>query len=65
MRKARHPTAKAEVDIVTLEDGSDGRVKQVTTEGEWIIKGVFSEFYACKRDIFAPPTSLNDHPGGT
>jgi hypothetical protein len=53
MRKARHPSAKAEVDIVTLEDGSDGRAKHVATEGDWIIKGVQGELYACKPDIFA------------
>lgn len=51
-RKARHPDAKAEVDIVTLEDGSDGRAKHVATEGDWIIRGVQGEFYACKPDIF-------------
>lgn len=51
-RKHRHPGAKAEVDIVTLEDGSDRRAKHVATEGDWIIKGVQGEFYACKPDIF-------------
>ncbi len=51
-RKERHPGALAEVDIVTLEDGSDGRAKHVGTEGDWIIKGVQGEFYACKPDIF-------------
>tara|TARA_R110000868_G_scaffold118_2_gene1200 strand:- start:1237 stop:1530 length:294 start_codon:yes stop_codon:yes gene_type:complete len=52
VRKARHPGAKAEADIVTLEDGSDGRAKHVATEGDWIIKGVQGEFYAIKPDIF-------------
>ena len=52
LRKARHPHALAELDIVTLEDGSDGRAKHVATEGDWIIKGVQGEFYACKPDIF-------------
>lgn len=52
LRKARHPGAKAEADIVTLEDGQDGRVKHVATEGDWIIKGVKGEFYPCKPDIF-------------
>lgn len=51
-RKDRHPNAKAEADIVTLEDGEDGRAKHVATEGDWIIKGVQGEFYACKPDIF-------------
>lgn len=53
VRKARHPGAIAEVDIVTLEDGSDGRAKHVATEGDWIIQGVQGEFYPCKPDIFA------------
>ena len=53
IRKARHPSAKGEADIVTLEDGSDGRAKHVATEGDWIIRGVQGEFYACKPDIFA------------
>ncbi|WP_209015557.1 hypothetical protein, partial [Roseibium sp. RKSG952] len=52
LRKARHPGAKAEVDIITLEDGSDGRAKHVATEGDWIIKGVKGELYSCKPDIF-------------
>lgn len=52
IRKARHPNAKAEADIVTLEDGSDGRAKHVATEGDWIIKGIQGEFYPCKPDIF-------------
>lgn len=51
-RKQRHPGAVAEADIVTLEDGSDGRAKHVATEGDWIIKGIQGEFYACKPDIF-------------
>jgi len=53
IRKARHPGAKAEADIVTMEDGSDGRAKHVATEGDWIIMGIQGEFYACKPDIFA------------
>ena len=53
IRKHRHPGAKGEVDIVTLEDGTDGRAKHVATEGDWIIKGVQGEFYPCKPDIFA------------
>jgi len=51
--KARHPDAKGEIEIVTLEDGHDRRAKHVATEGDWIIKGVKGEFYACKPDIFA------------
>ncbi|ASM77443.1 hypothetical protein VITFI_CDS1665 [Vitreoscilla filiformis] len=52
VRKAADPLARAEADIVTLEDGSDGRALHVATEGDWIIKGVQGEFYACKPDIF-------------
>lgn len=50
---ARHPSAKAELEILTLEDGHDKRVKHIATEGDWIIKGVKGEFYPCKPDIFA------------
>ncbi|XAI95119.1 hypothetical protein [Microcystis phage Mwe-JY13] len=49
----RHPGAVAEADIVTLEDGSDGRAVHVAQAGDWIIKGVKGEFYPCKPDIFA------------
>jgi hypothetical protein len=52
IHKARRPDAKAEADIVTLEDGVDKRAKHVATEGDWIIKGVQGEFYACKPGIF-------------
>lgn len=51
-RMDRHPDAKGELDIKTLEDGVDGRAKHVATEGDFIIKGVKGEFYACKPDIF-------------
>lgn len=37
--------------ITTLEDG--GRVpRHVATVGDWIIRGVRGEYYACKPDIF-------------
>ena len=52
VRKERHPTAKAEAEIGTLEDGVHLTVKHIATEGDWIIKGVQGEFYACKPDIF-------------
>jgi hypothetical protein len=52
VRKARHPTALAEAEIGTLEDGVHLTVKHIATEGDWIIKGVQGEFYACKPDIF-------------
>lgn len=50
--KNRHQSAKAELEIVTLEDGNILKAKHVATEGDWIIKGVQGEFYACKPDIF-------------
>lgn len=50
--KARTPKAKAEAEILTLEDGHDNRVKHIATEGDIIIKGVNGEFYPCKPDIF-------------
>jgi hypothetical protein len=50
--KNRHPDAKAEFEIVTLEDGKVLKAKHIATEGDWIIKGVQGEFYACKPDIF-------------
>ena len=52
VRKARHPNALAEAEIGTLEDGVHLTVKHIATEGDWIIKGVQGEFYACKPDIF-------------
>lgn len=50
--KQRHPDAKGEVEIGTLEDGTHLTVKHIATEGDWIIKGVQGEFYPCKPDIF-------------
>ena len=50
--KARHPDAKAEMEIRTLEDGTHFKVKHIATEGDYIIKGVQGEFYACKPRIF-------------
>ena len=41
------------MNITTLEDGPDGRAVHVATIGDWIIKGIQGEFYACKPDIFA------------
>ena len=51
--KERHITAVGEAEIGTLEDGINLTVKHIATEGDWIIKGVRGEFYACKPDIFA------------
>lgn len=45
--------AMGELAIRTLEDGLDGLAKHVASPGDWIIKGVAGEFYACKLGIFA------------
>ena len=50
--KERHLTAIGEAEIGTLEDGINLTVKHIATEGDYIIKGVQGEFYACKPDIF-------------
>ena len=53
VKKARHPDAKAEAQILTLEDGKlEFRVEHIATEGDWIVKGVHGEFYPVKPDIF-------------
>jgi len=44
--------AKGELEVFTLEDGFDNRVRHVATEGDYIIKGIQGEFYPCKPDIF-------------
>ena len=59
--KARHPGALAELVIPTLEDGKEGQVKHVATEGDWIIKGIKGEFYPCKPDIFEATYSQDRH----
>lgn len=38
--------------VKTLEDGND-EAKHVADVGDWIIRGVANELYACKPDIFA------------
>lgn len=50
--KARHPLARGELEVKTLEDGVTLKVAHIATEGDYIIKGVHGEFYACKPDIF-------------
>ena len=50
--KARHPTAKGEAQIKTLEDGAVLKVAHIATEGDWIIKGDQGEFYAIRNEIF-------------
>ena len=41
-----------ELIIKTLEDGVDGKIKHAATVGDFIIRGVKGEWYACKPDIF-------------
>lgn len=48
----RHPSSIAEVEILTLEDGADGRAQHVATQDDYIIKGIQGEFYPCKPEIF-------------
>lgn len=50
--RKEHDASPAEAEIRTLEDGVNLKVKHIATEGDWIIKGVQGEFYACKPDIF-------------
>lgn len=56
--KYRHPEAKAEMEICTLEDGTYRKVVHIATEGDYIIKGVQGEFYPCKPDIFTTTYEL-------
>lgn len=42
----------SELEVHTLEDGHDERVKHVASPGDWIVKGVHGEFYPVKPDIF-------------
>ena len=43
----------SELVISTLEDGGNREAKHVASRGDWIIRGVKGEIYACKPDIFA------------
>ena len=43
---------KEGMNIPTLEDGFDKRAKHVASMGDYVIKGIKGEFYACKPDIF-------------
>jgi hypothetical protein len=38
--------------ITTLEDGPNGEAKHIASPGDWIIRGVQGELYACRPDIF-------------
>lgn len=44
--------SNGELQIMTLEDGKDKTAKHIATLGDWIIRGVKGEIYACKPDIF-------------
>jgi hypothetical protein len=50
--KMRHLGAIGEAHIGTLEDGNIMQVDHIASEGDYIIKGVAGEFYACKESIF-------------
>lgn len=50
--KRRHPNAKAEAELLTLEDGEWLKAAHIATEGDYIVKGVNGEFWAVKPDIF-------------
>lgn len=50
--KMRQPGSLGEMRVHTLEDGDDGKVIHIATEGDWIIRGVQGELYPCKPDIF-------------
>ena len=42
----------AEAVIGTLEDGAEGQIQHIATEGDWIAKGGRGEFYPIKEAIF-------------
>lgn len=52
--KERRMDAIAYAQILTLEDGDKEpfKVSHIASEGDYIIKGVKGEFYACKPSIF-------------
>lgn len=50
--KHRHINALAELEIVTLEDGTHLKTKHIATEGDYIVKGIAGEFYPVKPGIF-------------
>jgi hypothetical protein len=50
--KELHPDALGEAELGTLEDGVHLTVKHIATEGDYIIRGIQGEYYACKPDIF-------------
>lgn len=48
-------------EIGTLEDGNS-QVKHIASEGDYIIKGIAGEFYACKPDIFEATYEISTEP---
>ena len=51
--KDQHPEAKGWLEVMTLEDGEGHRkVAHIATEGDYIIKGSFGEFWPVKQHIF-------------
>jgi hypothetical protein len=50
--KDRHAGAVGWAQIGILEDGTHGQAKHIATEGDWIIRGAFGDFYPCKPNFF-------------
>ena len=50
--KPRNAWVKAEAQICPLDDSTNTVVKHIATEGDWIIRGINGECYACKPDVF-------------
>ena len=50
--KARHPTAKAEAEILMLKNGNELGVKHIAIEGDWIIRVGACDFMSCKPEMF-------------
>lgn len=54
MTDAEYEFGDTELKIGTLEDGqNEFQVEHVASDGDWIIRGVAGEVYACKDEIFA------------
>ncbi len=49
--------------VRTMEDGRAGQAKHVASPGDFIIKGVKGELYACKPDIFWRTHELPEDDG--
>lgn len=46
------PLVNGDLLIDTLEDGPNKEAKHYASKGDFIIRGVAGEFYACKPEIF-------------